>query len=327
VHRRVPAAVLIVIAGLGVTWFVLSRPSPSGSIKTLATRKALGLTIGLVSCTRLPDGQIEVNLTVAGPKGGPAGSDMHIGDVSMTSTSTEAELTGSEWGGPPDEPTSVTAKFTLSAPAGTVNVSLPVHIHRPDKVVSFKFADVSRADLPQSRTVKGHTVTLVAALDNCTPQYPPWTCKVVYNGSSPGTARECFGLQVKASLPQNFEEDNERESLTDSQGRATRLSSVYAQIFPSGLHLPVSSVRHVNLTLPEKVVGVASPGTALRMMSKRLASSATSVTIHPHPNGNFIYAYPVASQPKGKFTFAISGRLFADKKDSAVVEFKNVPVR
>lgn len=313
-HRRVLAAVLVVIAGLGAAWFVLSRPSPSGSIKVLGTRKALGLVIRLVSCTRLSDGQVEVNMTVTVPKGGSAGSDVHIGEVSMS-------------GGPLDEPIDVTAKFTLPASAGAVNVSLPIRIHRPDKVVSFKFAEVSRADLPQSRTAKGHSVMLVAALDNCTPQYPPWTRYVVYEDSSRRTARECFGLQVQASLPQNFEEDNERESLTDSHGRATKLSSVYAQFFPSASHLPVSSVWRVNPTLPEKAVGVASPDTALQMMSKRLSSSAPSVTMRPHPHGSFIYAYPMASTPKGKFTFVISGRLPADNKDTAIVEFKNVPVR
>ena len=56
-----------------------------------------------------------------------------------------------------------------------VNVSLPLHIHRADKNISFKFANVTIASLPQTRTVRGYKVTLVAALDNCTPREPKWT--------------------------------------------------------------------------------------------------------------------------------------------------------
>ncbi len=313
-RRRVVKVTLLVVAMLGVVCFILARADFSGPTKLPAMRKALGLEVKLLECKRLANGQVQVKMTVAGPNGD--GPDVHtcVEEPSARCASLLGEDNDTDSITLEHGPMRMTSHFSFSQRADSIDVSLPIHIDRLDKHVSFKFANVTPANLPQTRKVEGYKMTLLSATDNCMPQEPKWMAYVTYGSISPNKLSPCFDLQVATTL-------SDDQCTPDGPS----LQSAGAQITPDVIYgqFDTPSSASGDPTLMERAVALFSAEKADQMMQSRLTEAAGST----HRNGNYIYGFPMARRPKGSFTFEVKFVLPPDKKDAAVVEFKNVPVR
>jgi len=313
-RRRVLTALAIILVVSGAVWFILARVSLGGPIELPATRKALGLEVQLLDSRRLANGQIEVKLTIAGPGGKWPGPNVHIGETEVGTGNTQGECERSVTHDSPGRPMATTSDYTLDKRAKSIDLSLPMHIHRPNQSVSFRFNNVTTGSLPQTRTVGGYRVTLAAVYKNCTPhQWPNWEEFALAHENPP----PCFGIRVATTLPEDFEGFD--HPLLDCGGKRIELNQAWAQFTEPQITIQPNTL--------EQLVAVFSPTKATDMMMNRVRRYGIQCCAPRHQNGNYLYGFRPKDSPKGSFTFEIKGILPPDKKDTAVVTFENVPVR